>query len=292
MNQIPEHLRTCYPFEPHWQRLEHGRMHYVDTGGTGEVLLLLHGNPTWSFLWRDLIRSLALQGFRCIAPDHLGMGLSEKPERFFRLADRIAHIETLLNALNIERYHLGVHDWGGPIGFGVAVRQPERVGKILVTNTAAFPLPAGALPRRIALCRNPRLGAFVVRALNGFAWPATYMAAKHGLSNIVRAGYLAPYDTWAARGAIARFIQDAPIEADHPSRPVLQEIGDGLTKLRDKPMLIAWGGRDFCFNDARLDEWKHRFPEALIRYQAKAGHYVLEDAADILIPEIRTFFEA
>jgi haloalkane dehalogenase len=292
MDTIPAYLRTSYPFEPHWLRLEAGRLHYVDTGGDGEVVLLVHGNPTWSFLWRDLIRSLALQGFRCIAPDHLGMGLSEKSDRFFRLGDRIAHVESLLESLNVKRYHLCVHDWGGAIGFGVATRAPERVGKMVVTNSAAFPLPAGVhMPRRIALCHVPFLGEFLIRAFNGFARAATFMAARRRLSRTIRAGFLAPYDTWRNRASVAHFVQDIPLSEKDPSWTVLRAMEAGLEKLRDKPMLLAWGGRDFCFGDAFLEEWKRHFPDARVRYYVKAGHYVLEDAGETLIPEIRAFLE-
>jgi haloalkane dehalogenase len=265
-------------------------MHYVDTGGEGEAVLLLHGNPTWSFLWRDLARSLAIQGFRCIAPDHIGMGLSEKGNRFFRLADRIGHIERLVDSLRISRFHLCVHDWGGAIGFGVAGRAPERVGKIVAMNTAAFRAPEGAhLPWRIALCRMPQVGEFIVRALNGFARAAVFMAARRRLSSVVRAGFLAPYDSWRSRGAIARFVRDIPLEPNHPSLPTLIEVENNLNLLHEKRVMLAWGGQDFCFNDAYFARWRELFPDALVRYYHNAGHYVLEDAGELLIPEIRAF---
>lgn len=292
MDTIPEYLKTCYPFDPHWLRLPEGRMHYVDTGGDGKVVVLLHGNPTWSFLWRDLIRSLALQGFRCIAPDNLGMGLSEKPKRFFRIADRIAHVTTLLDALGIERYHLCVHDWGGVIGFGVAVRAPERVEKILVTNSAAFPLPGNAhFSRRIALCRAPVLGDFLIRGLNAFVVLASFLCVRRRLSRTVRSGFVLPYDSWRSRAAVANFVKDIPFSEKDPSWNTLCEIESGLAKLREKPLLLAWGGRDFCFSEEFLAEWKKRFPQARVRFYAKAGHYVLEDAGETLIPEIRAFLE-
>lgn len=288
MDTIPASLKTCYPFAQHWLKLPEGRIHYIDTGGDGETILFLHGNPSWSFLWRDLIRSLSVQGFRCIAPDHLGMGLSDKPERFFRLADRIAHIETFVEKLELGRFHLAVHDWGGAIGLGFAGRHPEQVKKLLVTNSAAF--RSTRIPMRIALCRVPWLGNFIVRALNGFAWPATFMAVRRRLSRTVKAGYLAPYDSWKNRAAVAHFVQDIPLKPEHPSYATLLEVEKNLSALRDKPMLIAWGGQDFCFNDSFLKEWRDRFPEALLRYQLDAGHYVLEDAGETLIPEIKAFF--
>jgi len=315
MNALPEKLRTCYPFPPNWLDLPDGKMHYVDTGAgpaagatggadewrtnrprpiaadgsDGRTVLLLHGNPTWSFLWRDLMRSLDFAGLRCVAPDLLGMGLSEKPDKFFRLADRIAHVEQLVARLGLKKFHLVVHDWGGAIGMGVAGAAPERVGKIVLTNTAAF--PSRHIPRRIALLRNP-LGAFLIRALNLFALPAIFMATERGMTPTVRAGFLAPYDSWRSRAAIARFVRDIPMTPTDPSYATLRGIGESLPRLTEKPMLIAWGGMDFCFNEKFLLEWRRRFPDARIRYYHNAGHYVLEDAGDDLIPEIRDFLLA
>ncbi|MDR3229091.1 MAG: alpha/beta fold hydrolase [Puniceicoccales bacterium] len=287
MTELPAHLTTCYPFAPRWLELPAGRMHYVDTGGDGETLLLLHGNPTWSFLWRDLARLLSIQGFRCVMPDYLGMGLSEKPGVFFRLADRIREVEALVSHLRLTRFHLGVHDWGGAIGMGVAGRMPERIGKIIVTNSAAF--HSERIPRSIAICRHPLAGRILVQGLNLFAWPATYMAARRRLSRTVRSGFLAPYDTYESRAALAHFVQDIPLEPADPSYATLSEVEAGLEKLRDKPMLLVWGGRDFCFDDSFLAGWRNRFPAATVRYYCRAGHYVLEDAGEEAVPEIRDF---
>ncbi|MDR2862968.1 MAG: alpha/beta fold hydrolase [Puniceicoccales bacterium] len=288
MDATLEYLKTCYPFAPHWLDTPGGRMHYVDTGGHGEPVLLLHGNPSWSFLWRDLIPVLTAEGFRCIAPDHLGMGFSDKPDTFFRLADRIEHIELLINKLKLQHFHLGVHDWGGAIGMGVAGRHPERVGKLLVTNSAAF--CSARIPWRIALCRSRFPGEFIVRGLNAFVWPSIFMAAHRHMRPEVKAGFLAPYDSWKNRAAIARFIQDIPMEPEHPSRDTLQGVESNLIRLREKPMLIVWGGRDFCFNDTFLEEWLKRFPSAIVRHYAEAGHYVLEDLGTNVFPEIKAFF--
>lgn len=276
-----------FSFKPHWHELPDGRMHFVDTGGTGDVVLLLHGNPSWSFLWRDLIASLAKRGFRCIAPDHLGMGFSDKPKKILRLADRIAHIQSLLRSLNIEKFHLAVHDWGGAIGFGIAGKNPAAVQKIIVTNTAAF--RSKNIPKRIALCRLPVLGKIIVCGFNGFARPAVTMAVRHEMPEPVRAGFLAPYSNRKNRAAVANFIADIPLRVSHPSYATLLEIELNLEKLRDKPMFIGWGGRDFCFDDTFFAEWKKRFPAAIVRYHAEAGHYVLEDAGDALIPEMTEF---
>jgi len=262
-------------------------MHYVDTGGDGRVVLLLHGNPSWSFLWRDLVRDLAAAGFRCIAPDHLGMGLSEKPDRFLRLADRIRHAETLLDALGVRTFDLVVHDWGGAIGMGVAGRRPDAVRRLVITNTAAF--RSKDIPPSIALCKIPGFGPFIVRAFNAFARPATFMAVRKPLPDAVKAGFLLPYDNFANRRHVAHFVRDIPLSSGHPTYATLAAVEAALPELRDKPMLIEWGGRDFCFNDRFLARWREFFPAATIRHHADAGHYLLEDAGESIRPEIVGF---
>ena len=265
-------------------------MNFVDHGPRdGRPVLLLHGNPSWSFLWRDLIVALAARGRRVIVPDHVGMGLSARPDRFLRLADRIADVEALLAHLNIGEFDLGVHDWGGAIGFGVAGRKPQRVGKILVTNTGAF--ISQQIPFRIAVCRLPLIGRFIVQGLNGFARPATWMAVERPLTPLVKAGFLFPYLSASGRRAVADFVADIPMEPHHPSRPVLAAVEAALPGLRGKPMLLCWGMKDFCFNQAFLEGFIARFPEAQTLLFPSAGHYVLEDVGAEAIRPITAFFD-
>ena len=282
-------VRALYPFEPRDFAALSGRMSYVDHGPRdGRPVLLLHGNPSWSFLWRDLIRKLAAQGRRVIAPDHVGMGLSARPDRFLRLADRIADVEALLAHLGIKEFDLGVHDWGGAIGFGVAGRHPERVGRILVTNTGAF--LSERIPARIALCRAPLFGRFIVQGLNGFAWPATWMAVEKPLGPAAKAGFLAPYGSAAVRRAVADFVADIPMELEHPTRPVLAGVEASLEALKGKPMLLCWGMRDFCFDRGFLEGFRERFPAARSLIFPSAGHYVLEDAGEAALGPVADFF--
>ncbi len=253
-------------------------MSYLDEGPRGdEAVLLLHGNPTWSFYYRDLVRQLAPR-LRCVAPDHVGMGLSDKPESYdYRLAARIADVEALVESLGLRRVHLVVHDWGGAIGFGLAARRPGWIGRIAILNTAAF--PSSRIPRRIALCRVPGLGAFLVRGLNAFAGGAARMAMRgRRLSADERRGYLFPYGSWADRVGVHRFIRDIPMEESHPSRPALDAIARALPGLASRDLLILWGGRDFCFDDSFLERWRELYPRAPWHRYAEAGHYVLEDA--------------
>jgi haloalkane dehalogenase len=287
---LPGWLARLYPFTTGSFHTPSGaRMSYVDEGPrSDEAVLMLHGNPTWSFLYRDLVRELSPL-VRCVVPDHVGMGLSEKPGHYdYRLATRIADIEALADRLGLRRLHLVLHDWGGAIGFGAAVARPERVGRIVILNTAAF--PSSRIPARIRLCRMPLAGEFIVRGLNGFAEPATWMAtASRRLTWDERRGYLFPYDSWANRIAVHRFIRDIPMEQGHPSRRLLEDIAAGLPGLSGHEKLILWGCRDFCFDGAILSRWLELFPDARVERFERAGHYVLEDAGADARARIRDF---
>jgi len=287
---VPDWLARLYPFSPgSFQTLRGARMSYVDEGPRGaDAVLLLHGNPTWSFLYRDLIAELS-PTMRCVAPDHVGMGLSEKPARYdYGLAARIDDIESLVGALGLARVHLVVHDWGGPIGLGFAGRHPERVGRIAILNTAAFGMDR--IPARIALCRAPWIGALLVRGLNGFAEAATWMGtASRRLTWDERRGYLYPYDSWASRVGVHRFVRDVPIEAGHPSRGALDEVFGNLARLSGHEKMLLWGARDFCFDDAFLSRWREIYPDARVERYADAGHLVLEDAGARARARIRDF---
>lgn len=282
--KIPEKL---YPFQPKKIVLNGNVLSYIDEG-RGEVVVMLHGNPTWSFYYRKLIVQLR-ESYRVIAPDHMGCGLSDKPQDYpYRLADHIDNLDTLLEDVP-GPISLVVHDWGGAIGFGYATRNPDKIKNIVVLNSAAF--RSQKIPFRIRLCKLPLLGEFLVRGLNGFAYPALFMAVCRKMSKAVRNGFLAPYGNWHDRIAVHRFVQDIPLSPQHPSYQRLLEIEEGLVKLMDKPMLIAWGGQDFCFNDSFYTEWLRRFPKAQTKYLADAGHYVLEDAFDELGPLIEQFLQ-
>lgn len=282
--------RALYPFASRFLDVPGGRLHYVDEGPRdGPAVLLVHGNPTWSFYWRALVLGLR-DGHRVIAPDHLGCGLSDKPAGFsYRLADHVANLERLVTALDLRHLTLGVHDWGGAIGFGMAARQPGRIARLLVTNTAAF--RGARIPLRIAVCRAPVFGPLAVRGLNAFARAATVMATERGLVGPVREGMLAPYGSWGERLAILRFVQDIPMTSDHPSYEALVEIENALPRFADRPMLIVWGERDWCFTPAFREEWQRRFPAAEVHALSDAGHLVLEDAPERVVALVRAFLQ-
>ncbi len=300
---IPAWLNSLYPFTPHRFTTPGGaQMSYLDEGGRGqgsasaaaptsEAVLMLHGNPTWSFYYRDLVKTLA-PSFRCIVPDHIGMGLSDKPESYnYTLGQRIDDIAALVAHLGLTRIHLVVHDWGGAIGFGFASRHPQMIGRIVILNTGAF--PSTRIPARISLCKSTFPGTALVRGMNGFAWPATWMSmARRELSAAEKRGYLMPYDSWAHRVAVNAFVKDIPLSPDHPSWPALVATAEGISRFRGNPVIIIWGGRDFCFNDSFYAEWRKRLPESESLYLPDAGHYVLDDAREQVLPRISSFFTA
>lgn len=282
-------LESEYPFESRLLDLDGVALHYVDEGPRhGEVLLFVHGNPTWSFLWRHLVRDLRGR-YRCIALDHVGCGLSDKPQDYsYRLARHVANLERLADHLALERASLVVHDWGGPIGLGYAGRHPERIARLVILNSAAFPGPA---PLRIRACRTPLFGALAVRGFNAFAGLATRMALedRRRMTPLVRRGFLAPYRDWASRIATLRFVQDIPLDPAHPSWPALLEVEAGLARLADKPTCLIWGERDWCFTPAFREGFERRLPQARVHRAERAGHWVTEDAREEVLAWIEAF---
>lgn len=292
----PARFRDLYPFANNWHTLPCGqRMHYLDEG-QGDPVVCVHGNPTWSFFYRNIVTELR-KTHRVIAPDHIGCGLSDKPPAGaydYTLAQHVADLEALLEALGITRgVTLVVHDWGGMIGMGWAVRHVEAVARIVVLNTGAFLKPARMeVPWQLKFVRQAGpLAAVAVLGFNGFVRGTLAIGTKRRLDPHVRRGYLAPYDSWENRIATLRFVRDIPVDDRDSSFPTAKAIDEGLVLLADKPMFIGWGGRDFVFDQTFLDEWRSRFPSAELHLEPDAGHLVLEDAGWRLIPAIRRFVE-
>jgi haloalkane dehalogenase len=300
-------MNDLFPFEGHFYSINRApltaghsalstqSMHYLDEG-QGDPVVMVHGNPTWSFYFRNLVN--ALRGtHRCIVPDHIGCGRSDKPDdsRYaYTLANRVADLEALLDHLGVAKdITLIVHDWGGMIGMTYATRHPERIRRIVVLNTGAFHLPKEKpFPWTLWFCRNALIGPLLVRGFNAFCLTAARdCVTRNPLSAEVRQSYLQPYDSWANRIAVLRFVQDIPLRPGDTSFDLVTQTQDKLHKLRDKPMLICWGDRDWVFDQHFLAEWQTRFPQADVHRFADAGHYVLEDAADEVIPLVLRFLQ-
>jgi olefin beta-lactone synthetase len=287
-------LDGLYPFTSRFLDLQGFRLHYLDEG-QGEPVVMLHGNPTWSFFYRSLILGLR-DSHRAIVPDHIGCGLSDKPDGSayeYTLARRVQDLETLLEHLGLRKnLTLVLHDWGGMIGMAYADRHPLRIKRLIVLNTGAFFLPAGKrLPWSIWLGRNTPLGSWLIRGLNAFSRGALRYAVTRPLPPPVQQAYLAPYDSWANRIAILRFVKDIPLRPADPSYALVRQVQQGLSRFRDIPILICWGERDFVFDRHFLAEWQRRFPGAEVHRFADAGHYVLEDAGEKIVPLARDFLK-
>jgi pimeloyl-ACP methyl ester carboxylesterase len=282
---LPTWLRELYPFESNQFDTGSGLMSYLDEGTCDEAVLMVHGNPTWSFFYRNVV--LALRGrMRCVVPDHLGCGLSDKPQAYdYTLANHVGNLGRLIDSLKLRKVHLIVHDWGGPIGLGSMLPRLEKLGKVVVLNTAAF--ADTVIPWQIRFCRMPLIGELVVRRFNGFAWPATWMAVGRPLPDAVKRGFLFPYDSWANRIATHRFVQDIPRGIGAPNDLALARIEAALPRLRKHPVRIIWGGQDFCFNRHYFERWKALLPDAEADYLAAAGHYLLEDAQAQVVEAIK-----
>ena len=283
-----------WPFTQRGTTVGGHRMAYVDEGA-GPPVLLVHGNPTWSFYYRSLLGSLPAAGRRAIAPDHIGMGRSDKPSARdypHTLARRVQDFGDFVDSLELDGpLSLVLHDWGGAIALAWAVDHVERLDKLVLLNTGAFPLPPGkGLPWSLRAARVPVLGGFAVRRLNAFSRGALVLGSgQRWLPQPARRGLLDPYDSPAHRVAVHAFVQDIPMRPTDPSYDVLARTERRLPLLRDVPTIICWGMKDPVFDHVVLDHLSGLLPQADVHRYADAGHYVLEDAADLIVPLVTRY---
>ena len=291
-----------YPFTPKQFQVRPGlSMSYLDEGPRdGEVVLMLHGNPSWSYYWRNLVSGLSApasgKAYRCIVPDHIGMGFSDKPDDAdydYTLQSRVDDVSALLQHLGITGpVTLAVHDWGGMIGFGWALSHAAQVKRLVVTNTAAFPLPqAKPMPWQIALGRDWKFGALIIRAFNAFSSGASYLGVERRMPAEVRRAYVSPYNNWKNRISTVRFMQDIPLGPQDKAWPLLEEAGRRLPEFADRPAFLGWGLKDFVFDKHFLAGFRAALPQAEVHAYDDAGHYVLEDKHETLVPLIRDFLQ-
>jgi haloalkane dehalogenase len=286
-----------YFFQPHRFEVRPDlALSYLDEGPRGgEVVVMLHGNPSWSFYWRHLVLGLS-DRYRCIVPDHIGMGLSDKPgdDRYpYTLQSRVDDLTALLDHLGITGpVTLAVHDWGGMVGFGWALSHMPQVKRLVILNTAAFPLPAAKpMPWQLSLGRDSKVGGFLIRAFNLFARGAAWLGTERSLPAAVRRGYIAPYNGWRNAISTLRFMQDIPLREGDRAWPLLEAAGHALPQYADRPVFIGWGLKDFVFDRHFLDGFRRALPNAEVHAFEDANHYVLEDKHEVLVPAIRAFLD-
>ena len=288
-------VRHLYPFDAHYLDINGLKYHYVDEG-RGNPIVMVHGNPTWSFYFRELIKALSGQ-CRTIVPDHIGCGLSDKPDANsydFTLKSRVDDLDHLLDQLGVRKnITLILHDWGGMIGMAYAARHPERVRRLVVLNTYAFLPPVDyRVPRAAYFIRHAGpLSSLAVLGLNLFSIAALHLNSRQGLNPDVKKGLTAPYNCWNHRIAVLRFVQDIPLSRKDPSYQLAKSVEDNLAKFSDTPILVCWGEHDFVFNHQFLKEWQNRFPKADVHRFSDAGHYVLEDVPEKIVPLVRDFLQ-
>ena len=278
--------REAYPFEPRTYTLPGGaRLRYLDEGA-GEPLVLVHGTPTWSFEWRHLVGALR-KTHRCLAPDHLGFGLSGRPpDADYRPEAHAARYEAWLDAMGLERYSLVVHDFGGPIALPAAVARPERVRRLVVLNSWMWSFEGDRETERAARLFSGRLGRWMYRRLNAslrMIMPMAY-GERRALTPQVHAQYLAPFRDPDAREAVLWALARALLgSSDH-----YRALWERRERLADVPALVVWGTRDRAFPGRHLERWRAALPHARV-VELPVGHWPHEEAPAAVAREVGAF---
>ena len=287
-----------WPYEPRWFDTADGRMHYVDEGPReGKPVVLLHGNPTWGYLYRHFIPPLVEAGHRAIVPDHLGFGRSDKPDRpqLYTIGRHAERLERLLESLDLRGATVVPQDWGGPIGLRWATLHPERVDRLLILNTFAHRPPGKVdLPLPIRLFRTPGVGEVMVKGLDLFKRVFLFRAGvmhRERLTEEIRQAYRQPHPTWSSRTPILVFPRQIPSGPEGPVSDLMAEVEQGLEQhFRSKPVRIVWAMKDVAFTPQTLEQlWLKTFPDAEVTRLEDAGHYLQEDAHERIVPVLIDF---
>ena len=274
------------PYESRFLDVDGAKLHYLDEG-EGHPVVLLHGNPTWCFYFRHLIRDLKDQ-FRVIAIDYIGCGLSDRPkDRHYRAVDRADQVEAVIEHLQLTDFSLVMHDWGGPIGTLVALRNLSRVRRLVYLNTTLT--ETESLPLSIKLAASPLVGKFLTQYTKRFLKLTTSYGVCRKLTPEVRRAYYYPYRTKARRSAIWDFVSDIPFQSSHPTYVDMLSLAERLDDLRSVPVQIIWGLKDPCFHREMLSKITRQLPHADVLELPDASHLVLEDAEEVANPVIRGF---
>lgn len=283
-----------WPFEPRYFAADDGRLHYVDEGPRdGRPAVMLHGNPAWSYLYRRFIPALTAAGHRAIAIDLLGFGRSDKPAGAdaYAIDRHVARVGELLDSLDLRDACLVVHDWGGPIGLPWAVRNPDRVARLMILNTFAPRLPGpmgkGATLRML---RTRALGEMIATVRAGLTEDFLFkggIVQGDRLDRDAKAAYRAPHPDRASRAGVIAFPRQVPLSGDTPVAALTRETEAGLRNVfGSRPARICWGMRDVLFGEAVLSLWTETLPGASVVRIEDAGHFVQEDAHERIVPQL------
>ena len=279
-----------FPFEPRFFDADGVRLHYVDEGpADAPPVLFVHGNPTWSYMWRQPIAELSSKGHRCVAFDHMGFGRSDKPPQLsaYSLERHVGNALTLIDALDLTGITLVAHDWGGPIGLGALLQRPERLRRVVLMNTWAWELPS-FLPPFLREFRTEGLGEILALGGNLFVESMPGGMHRRDADPMMMEAYRSPFpDYWSRAGTLA-FQREIPLTERDRSAPLMGSIHERLPRL-DVPALLVWGMRDPVFQPVFLEQWQELFPKAETVELADASHFVVEDSPDAVTGAIEDF---
>jgi haloalkane dehalogenase len=283
---LPQFLRELYPFKFRYVSTPGGaKMHYIDEG-FGEPVLFLHGYPTWSFIFRDLIGVLR-PDFRCIAIDHIGYGLSDKPRRYkYEIKTHIDNAIYFAKAMKFKKFHIVAEDFGVQVALAMAEYWPERISSMSFLNSSIF--ANSKLPPIILFFKFPPFTFLFARLFNAFPKLFFSFGTNFALRDDVLNGYLWPYKKLADRVAISAGLDDIPWLQNHRSLHTISQICEKIVILANKKIKFFWGENDFLHNIDTLNLWKKVLPNAVYNKYQNADHLLLEDSKDA-IRDIRLF---
>jgi cis-3-alkyl-4-acyloxetan-2-one decarboxylase len=279
-----------FPFESRFLTQGDLALHYVDEGPRdASPLLFLHGNPTWSYLWRRQIADLSAGGHRCVALDHMGFGRSDKPPHLaaYSLERHVDNAIAFVDSLDLRDVTLVAHDWGGPIGLGAMLERPDRLRRVVLMNTWAWELPS-FLPPFLREFRTEGLGEILALGGNLFVESIPGGMARREVDPVMMDAYRAPFpDYWSRAGTLA-FQREIPLTERDRSASLMAGIHERLPSL-DVPALLVWGMRDPVFQPVFLEQWRELLPHARSVELADASHYLVEDDPDGVTAAIGDF---
>jgi pimeloyl-ACP methyl ester carboxylesterase len=283
-----------WPYRPQWFQHRDGMMHYVDEGPRdGKTVVLVHGNPTWGYLYRNFILPLLKAGYRVVVPDHLGFGRSQKPDSadLFTIPKHAERLGALLDSLSLSNVTFVVQDWGGPIALSWATRHPEKIRSLCILNTFAHkPKEKLKVPLPLQLFKTPGIGEFMAKGMHMFVKNLLFKVGvthPERFNENSRSAYLAPHPTWSSRTAVLVFPREIPAGPEGPVSEFLGKVEQGLVSLASKPIAIIWAMKDPFFTPYVLEKmWKPTFPKAPIYKIEDAGHFLQEDAHEVIVPRL------
>jgi pimeloyl-ACP methyl ester carboxylesterase len=285
----PEWLdKNEYPFASYYFQTQYGRMHYLDEG-QGEVIVMVHGTPEWSFVYRKLIKGLSKR-YRCIAPDFLGFGLSDKPANYsYKPEEQAKMLEGFISALELKNITLVLHDFAGPFGFNYAIQQPENVRKLVIMNTWMWSVKDDPFYARFSNLMKTPLGKFLYLQL-AFS-PRVLLKQAFGdkakLTKPIHQHYLKVFPTAQSRRSTLAYATSLVA-----SDAFWSSLWERRERMQAIPALILWGMKDTAFKEKDLKRLETVFEDLQTVRLENVGHFVQEEAGDEIVPVIREFLEA